>query len=670
MISSNQLFTSLAELQQYDSVVLADVPRSSGEDASSVTSFSDQQIEMLVRNTQQMGCGLVMLGGPNSFGVGGWSNSKLEEAMPVDFQIKNAKVQAVGALVLLMHASEMAQGNHWQKVVAREAIKVLGPMDYCGLLHWGMGGDSWLWGGREGLIRVGTKKKTMMARLNRMTPGDMPQFDPAMRMAAAGFNRVNASVKHMIIISDGDPSPPSPATIAAFKNGNIQITTVAVGTHGPAGSTPLQKIATATGGKYYVAKNPKALPRIYQKEARRVARPLIYEPDGGVRPQLAYRHEMMEGISEPPPSIKAFVLTTVKDNPLVEVSLLSERPDPTNGTILASWTYGLGRSVALTTDAGKRWANTWTEWPNYEKFFTQMIRWSMRPVTDAGKFSVATNIKDGRARVVVTALDKDDEFLNFLDMSGGAVGPGLDPFGFPIRQVAPGRYVGEFDASKAGSYFLTLSPGPGKAPIRAGMNVPYSAEFRVRSTNTALLEGLARQEPRGGDPGELIGVLDQPKVKELLETNTFRHNLEKATSSQPVWPLVILISAFVFFGDVLVRRVQIWEFIAPVVELVRVRVLRRREVVQDNRLERLRSRKAAISDRIDQRRASARFEPQMEDQAAPPPDVDQVLNELNSSVAPPSQRTEPTGVTPNEPEEDSYTSRLLKAKQKAFRDKK
>ena len=116
-----------------------------------MSSFRDEQIEMLVRNTQQMGAGLVMLGGPNSFGAGGWANTKLEDAMPVDFQIKNAKIEAVGALVLVMHASEMAAGNHWQKVVAREAIQALGPMDYCGLLHWDdFGRETWLWGGNAG----------------------------------------------------------------------------------------------------------------------------------------------------------------------------------------------------------------------------------------------------------------------------------------------------------------------------------------------------------------------------------------------------------------------------------------------------------------------------------------------------------------------------------------
>ena len=68
---SDQLFTSLGELQAYDCVILANVPRSSGEDSNSVSSFRDEQISMLVRNTQEMGSGLIMLGGRNSFGAGG-----------------------------------------------------------------------------------------------------------------------------------------------------------------------------------------------------------------------------------------------------------------------------------------------------------------------------------------------------------------------------------------------------------------------------------------------------------------------------------------------------------------------------------------------------------------------------------------------------------------------
>ena len=83
-----------------------------------------------------------------------------------------------------------------------------------------------------------------------------------------------------------------------------------------------------------------------------------------------------------------------------------------------------------------------------------------RPLVDAARPAIkensrsSTDVQDGKVRIVVTALDKDDEFLNFLDMSASVAGPDMKPIDTKIRQVAPGRYVGEFDAKDAGSYLL------------------------------------------------------------------------------------------------------------------------------------------------------------------------------------------------------------------------
>ena len=90
-----------------------------------------------------MGAGLIMLGGRDSFGAGGWMNTPVEKALPVDMQIKALKVQGIGAMVLIMHASEIAEGNYWQKVVAKAAIKALSSYDYAGMLHW-EGQEAWL----------------------------------------------------------------------------------------------------------------------------------------------------------------------------------------------------------------------------------------------------------------------------------------------------------------------------------------------------------------------------------------------------------------------------------------------------------------------------------------------------------------------------------------------
>lgn len=665
--ASNELFTSLAELQRYDSVILANVPRSSGNE-SGVTNFSDAQIEMLVRNCQDMGCGLLMLGGPNSFGAGGWTNTELEKAMPVDFQIHNSKVVPVGALGMVMHASEMAQGNFWQKKIGEEALKALGDQDFCGVIHW-TGREEWLWGNPQGLVPVGPNRRRMLMMLSRMTPGDMPDFDPSLRLAAAGFRQCQAAaVKHMIVISDGDPSPASNGVLQEFVDQGIKITTVAVGTHGPAGHTELQRIARATNGKYYVVNNPQALPRIFQREARRVARPLVKE--SVVQPQIVNRHEILRGVDAPIPPIRGFVLTSVKQNPLVEVLMRSPEPaNETNSTLLAAWTYGLGRAAVLTTDAGKRWANGWTAWDGYDKLFSQMVRWSMRPTGDQGNFRVATETVDGKVRVIVTALDKDDELLNFLNMSASVVSPDMESQSLVLDQTAPGRYVGEFASDQSGSYFLTLVPGSGHSPVRTGINVPYSQEFRDRESNIELLERLATRQPRGGEPGKLIqGPLLPGQTDELLQVDSFRRDLPRAISSHDIWPLLVLISSCVFFADVFVRRVSIgFDWLRPAWERAQAFVLRREpEPHEDERMARLRQRKRQMDASMDERRAATRFEPTHETD-----DVDtRVLDESQApAAAKPRTSAAQQKMGPSEAEPDDYTSRLLKAKRQAQRER-
>lgn len=667
LMSSDQLFTNLAELQPYDAVLLANVPR---ED------FSEPQIKMLVRNTEQLGCGLVMLGGPNSFGAGGWSNTEVERAMPVDFQIKDAKVTPRGALAMIMHASEMAEGNFWQKRIAQEAIKALGPEDYCGVLHW-EGREQWLWGQPVGLKPVRNNRDRMLAQLDRMTPGDMPDFDPSLNMARVSLAGLkDTAIKHAIVISDGDPTPPSSGVIRSLAAAKITVSTVAVASHGPAGSSVLKQLASQTGGKYYEVRNPKALPRIFQKEARRVAAPLVYEVPPPFAPQIVTDHEMIRGLDGPPPPLKGYVLTHVKENPLVEVVLRAPRPaDPANTTILAGWTYGIGRSVALTTDAGARWATEWSGWEGYEKLTSQVVRWAMRPAGEQGKFSVATDVRDGRAQVVITSLDDADQFQNFLDMTATVVGPNMEPIDLKVEQTAPGRYVGAFPADEDGSYFVMVHPGARQAPLRTGVNVPYSAEYRSRATDEALLESLARLAPRGGAPGKVLpAVTPDPPETQSAAADPFRHDLPRAKRSRQAWQYALLVGSCLFFCDVFTRRVAVsFAWAAPLAGRVRDRLLGRRGPLPvDETLERLRSRKEQVGQAIEQRRAAARFEPTTDGPPGDPANGDVVEQELagggSSAAAPP--KTAPANLsTPPAAEGETYTERLLKAKKGAWKER-
>ena len=150
-------------------MILGNVPKDS---------LTESQQRLIEANVHDMGAGLIMLGGENSFGAGGWMNTPIEKALPVDMQIKAMKVQGKGALVQIMHATEIPEGNYWMKVIAQEAIKTLSSYDYCGMVHWE--------GRRPGCSRskqVGNSKASMLRAIDRMQPGDMPAFDPTLQMA-------------------------------------------------------------------------------------------------------------------------------------------------------------------------------------------------------------------------------------------------------------------------------------------------------------------------------------------------------------------------------------------------------------------------------------------------------------------------------------------------------
>jgi hypothetical protein len=296
-----------------------------------------------------------------------------------------------------------------------------------------------------------------------------------------------------------------------------------------------------------------------------------------------------------------------------------------------------------------------------------MVRWTMRPSNDDSKYNISTNIKDGRVQVVVTALDADDRFVNYLDMNAIAVGPNLKPTNFAMRQQAPGRYVGEMTPEQAGSYMLSIVPGGGKPPITTGVTVPFSDEYRVRQANMKLLESLALRKPAGGQAGNLSQSLENESLKELLAVDTYRPGLPPAKSLMDIWPLAVLIGATLFFGDVFVRRVAVdlglpIRFIAQ-----KLRVSRDKSKAIDgvtkSRMDRLRNSKLNVNDDLDKQRASTQFEPEQSFTASAIS-----ANDAFGANDQKSNRTE--GPLANKPsmgveEEQSYTSRLLDAKRKA-----
>jgi len=652
---TRQPFANLADLQQFDAVILADVPRVAGDGAEGITQFTDDQIRQLVQNTQHFGSGLIVLGGPNSLGAGGWTNTELEKALPVDFQVDDAKVEAVGALVLVIDSSGSMTGEKiaWAKAAAVAAAEMLGRRDYIGVVAFDTEAR-WI----VPLQRNGTASRTR-SKIRQLGAGGGTDMMPGLQAGYKAIQDVPASIKHVIVLTDGQ-TPPAAFNQLVDKMSKVGVTTSGVAVGPDADRTLLTSIAKAGGGKFYYLRNPKAIPQIFMREARRVSMPLVFEDKQGFAVGVVAPDNELSGITTLPP-ITGFVLTTIKQNPLVEVLAATPRQPQPNSAILAAWTYGLGRAAVLTTDVGQRWATAWPAWGNYEKLLVQLVQRSMRSHDADERLAMSAELRNGRIRLIVTALDRDDQHLNYLSLSAAAVRPDGSVEDHALEQVAPGRYVASLDATEPGNYFLSVSGGANTAPLRAAVEVLQTEEFDRLKSNESLLESLAARKPADGEPGAVIaspnGLSD---ANELLKVNVFRPGVPQAISRSRVWPLVLLAASLVFLGDVVCRRVMVrFDWLRSALAWLPWR----RAVAEPatRPMERLKHSKAAVAANL-KARAAAR--PELPESAEP-------ASMHVASTAEPSTPVAAKSVVPlDEPlagdaESDSYTARLLAAKQRA-----
>jgi uncharacterized membrane protein/Mg-chelatase subunit ChlD len=635
-------WNSLAELRQFDTVILANVP---------AEELGERLQELIAANTRELGAGLIMIGGPDSFGAGGYIGTPIEKALPVDMEIKSTKIRTKGALVLTMHACEIPEGNYWQKKLAKLAIQTLGSKDECGLVAWN-GTTSWIFALQE----VGDRSR-MLRRIDQMSPGDMPDFESSMQLALNALLKSQASTKHMIIISDGDPQPPSPAILQNLKDAKITCSAVAVAAHGPAEQQVMRNIAKATGGTFHNVTNPARLPQIYIKETRVVSRPLIFEQKPPWQPNLMLETEPVAGMPKLLPAIQGFVLTTPK--PTSQVPIVSPIPGEAEiNPILAHWQFGLGKAVAFTSDVGQRWAVGWTGLPVFTKFWSQVVRWTMR-TAESEELTVATQEKDGKATIVVNALDKSSEFLNLLPLEGTLIRPNLAGETLALKQTEPGKYEATFDAEQYGAYFLRIGyqrPDGGQVFVSTGLNVPYPPEYRDVASNADLLENVASLS--GGR------VLSWDNI---AQADFFPPVATMPLRLRSAWPVLLLAALCTFLFDVAVRRIAIDpRDVAQIAAVAWARLRHQPAPVTVVTMERLRAKKAQVDAELD---IGRRFEI---DLTKPPPTC--VLDSTAEAAAPkpPVQpASKPQTLAPGKDQAPaSYTSRLLEAKKKAWQDRR
>ncbi|MCM3039028.1 VWA domain-containing protein [Paenibacillus motobuensis] len=521
----------LAKYAGYDSIIFNNV---SGEQVGGT------QMELIEQAVRSYGIGFMMVGGEDSFGMGGYFKTPIEKLLPVSMELEGKREVPSLGLILVIDRSGSMEGDKLKlaKESAMRTVELLRAKDTVGVLAF----DDQPWWVVE--PQVLSDKDYVLSQINSIPSAGGTDIYPAVADATKKMLDVEAQRKHIILLTDGQSAGSSGYNdlLNTMLEEKITMSTVAVGED--ADVQLLQSLADGAKGRYYYVQDATTLPAIFSREAAMISR--TYVVNKPFVPALVQPGDWQSLFADGLPQIYGYVAATPKTT--AQTVLSSPEPDP----LLARWQYGSGRTVAWTSDMTGKWSRDWVGWSRFAEIFAEMVKWTL-PQFTASDYAVQTTVEGNEVRFEVHA---DDEALpGKLDavISSETVPEQR----VPLLQTSPGIYTGSLEVSDPGSFLVQLQgeeDGDGLRPnygSGSGFVVPYSPEYSLASGNPPdKLAALA--ELSGGR------VLSWDKPGEVLKYRA-------AGYAEPHdWERPLLIAALLLWlADIAVRRMSLpWGRIA------------------------------------------------------------------------------------------------------------
>ncbi len=633
-VNANTFPARAEELQNYDAILFHDFP---------AVALSPQMMLALQSAVRDTGIGFAMIGGENSFLPGGYYETPIAEMLPVDLDVRQRKVFPPATVVIVVDISGSmgVEEDGIPKIqlaakAAIETLKMLRPQDQFGVIVSGTGVD-WL-----APIQKAANRDSVIAQVSRMyAEGGGIYVRPSLLFAESALLPIQTTTRHVILLADGDDCDEQDGCFqiaARMRSMGITMSVVSLGRGKDVGF--LQQLARVAGGNFYLTERARDLPRLFTADVALMTRSAIEE--GAFIPKVSAGEEMLQGINwSSTPPLLAYDLTS--DRPLARTLMRTHKDDP----LLAVWQYGLGQSLAFTSDAKPKWAQRWIGWGEFAPFWTQLTRSILRK---GGKqdYQTTVRLEGGQAVVEMQAFTPQGEPINFLQPEVRVGMPTGEGMTITLQQEAPGRYVGRFPARGVGDYTLTVIEKDPDGTLRTnttGFAIPYPSEYRFTRANLPLLTRIA--ETTGGK------LNPQP-------VEAFRPVAKEGRSVRDLWRSFLWLALALLLVDLTLRRVVIplaeWaELLRRLPEKLFGGVRGRRPAPQPQATARL----LGVKARAGTRRAEpdgAATQPRPTPVAASAP-----ADEPATASAPPPRQTAPTAA-PTE-----TTSRLLEIKKQRKR---
>jgi Mg-chelatase subunit ChlD len=392
-------FPRLDELLGHDATVLVDVH------ADTVGEVGAVALDAYVRDA---GRGLVVVGGEQAYGPGGYDGTRLEELLPVFARIQDPQRRPSVAQALVVDVSgsmaachcrpdgfaggpSLVEGGPNKTDISREAvaraIANLDAQDTVGVLAFHTEAE-WVLP-----LQALPPQAVVDDALARLHPDGDTSIGVALREAIDGLRDADARLRHVVLFSDGFTEERGLEDIAAEAL-DAGITVSVVGTGEGAGDV-LERMAEAGGGRYYPGRDLSQIPAVLASEVQMVSRPLIAE--GRFTPIVSAADEITDRLGDRSPPLLGYVATSPKPTARTLLRIGDER-DP----LLSTWQAGLGTVTAWTSDAAPRWSSPWLGWDGARELWGAVVRATL-PTHDANGVEVSADMTADGLRLEVTS---------------------------------------------------------------------------------------------------------------------------------------------------------------------------------------------------------------------------------------------------------------------------
>ncbi len=535
-ITPELLYPSISFLRNYDTIILDNV---------SATSLSTHQMKSIQSYIKSVGGGLIMLGGENSYGMGGYYRTPIEKALPVEMDIKQRKQYARVAMVVIIDKSGsmsyMDKGKQKIELANEGAVNVVESLFKTDLI---------------GVMATDSVPKWVVPITEADLKGSIIDDIRTIRAGGGGIycysslyeareklKDLKVNLKHIIMFADsadaeekiGVTGEHTYDLVKRMRKERITTTTIAIGREGDRDIEYLKETAAFGGGRYYFTNDMFTLPQIFAKEAFIASKSLIV--DVGFTPKKNDFAPALEDVDlTTMPKLEGYVITTPKK--LAVVPYLTDDDDP----LLAMWQYGLGRTAAFTSDAKDRWAKNWIGTDEYAKFWLQLVRWSLKS-RESTNYEVNLEKKANKLSISVDALDDDGGFLNFADLKATLVYPNFDSKIVDLKQTGAGRYEASENLDKSGTYFVNISRYKNSEvtdSVNAGLSLPYLDEYKKYEINVNFLN-------------HLMDVSNGKIIQDIADI--FEHNKEPLVTYRTIVTPLIMLAIVFFVLDAMVRKI-------------------------------------------------------------------------------------------------------------------